>query len=98
VFNVDVSAAAGQDRSVDFRNDTVAVTLNTAAETTGVDIPGVCFVIDLAGATADGCAGRSVDHPALGCGIRTPRAWAPSRAFCVHRMRPPSIGDDETIS
>ncbi len=59
-FAGNVAAAARTEGSSDFGDDRVSVTLsaadNDAAST--VDLPGVCFQIDLPGATAGGCAGR----------------------------------------
>lgn len=55
-------AAAATDGSVDFSDNTVAVTLTSAensdAAADTVDLPGVCFHLDLADASVDGCAGR----------------------------------------
>lgn len=66
VFDATVSAATRSDTSVDYLDDDVAVTLLTAVPTTdGVDDPGVCFVMELPGATVDGC----VDRPLLATGL-----------------------------
>lgn len=59
-FDVVVAAAAGAPSSVDFEDNTVAVTLAAADSKDGVDLPGVCFRIDLPGAVADGCVGRGL--------------------------------------
>lgn len=61
VFDATVSASA--QGAPAYRDGAVAVTLSTAddgaaAET--VDQPGVCFVIEIPGATADGCVGRAL--------------------------------------
>lgn len=56
-FSGRVSAATESAGSVAFEDDTVKVTLTPAA-TDPVDPPGVCFVIELSGAVADGCVGR----------------------------------------
>ncbi len=61
VFDVEVRAADGPDTLVDYQDDQVAVTLRAAvAATDDVYVPGVCFDIDLPGATANGCVGRSL--------------------------------------
>jgi hypothetical protein len=63
-FTFDLSAAIGPENVIDFDDDTVAVTITTAAVGDLVDAPedtpGVCFVIDLSGAIAHGCAGHDL--------------------------------------
>ena len=60
IFGAEVSAAAERDTSVDYQDDTVTVALRQSDARDGVDLPGVCFVVDVPGATADGCVGRSL--------------------------------------
>lgn len=59
-FTFDLGAAIGPEDAVDFRNDTAAVTITTSTVADGVDTPGVCYVIEVAGATAHGCAGHDL--------------------------------------
>ncbi len=58
--NAAVNAAAKPGSSVAYQDDTVTVTLRESQTSDGVDMPGVCFVINVPGATADGCVGRSL--------------------------------------
>jgi hypothetical protein len=60
VVVAEVSAAAEPGHSVAYQDDTVTVTLRQPHATDEVDVPGVCFVINVPGATADGCVGRSL--------------------------------------
>jgi hypothetical protein len=60
MFNADVTAVEGP--GVDFTDASVAVELTAAIAdpSGGVDMPGVCITIELPGATAEGCVGRSL--------------------------------------
>jgi hypothetical protein len=60
VFDVAIGAAANASAPV--VNGRVSVSLQPVPRSAedGVDPPGVCFIIELDGATADGCVGRSL--------------------------------------
>lgn len=59
-FSVEMTAATEQQSTFTFSDSSIAVTLTHAQKADGVDLPGVCFLIDLPGATADGCTGHDL--------------------------------------
>ena len=46
--------------TVDFSDNEIAVTITSAESDDSVDMPGVCFRVDLPGAAVDGCVGRGL--------------------------------------
>ena len=62
LFDATVSAASTQDPSRTYRDSSVTVTLDPASDGAVVDAtvdqPGVCFEIEIPGATAKGCVGH----------------------------------------
>ena len=59
-FTVEMTAATEQSSTVTFSDDVITVTLTRAEKADGVDLPGACYLINLPGATADGCAGHDL--------------------------------------
>ncbi len=57
-FSVEIAAAAEQRSTVTYGDNGVEVTLTREAD--GVDPQGVCYLINMPGATADGCAGHDL--------------------------------------
>ena len=53
-------AAATDQSTVTFTDNAIAVTLTRAQKADGVDPQGVCYLINVPGATADGCAGHDL--------------------------------------
>lgn len=64
MFDATVSAASARDASRSYRDGSVTVTLGTASDGAVVDAtvdqPGVCFEIEISGATARGCVGHNL--------------------------------------
>jgi hypothetical protein len=63
LFDTVVSAASTQDGSPTYSDGSATVTLDTAtggSVAATVDQPGVCFEIEIPGATASGCVGRGL--------------------------------------
>jgi hypothetical protein len=59
-FDVAVTSAANAPNTVDFSDNEIAVTITSAESDDSVDMPGVCFRVDLPGAAVDGCVGRGL--------------------------------------
>ncbi|MBI4884027.1 MAG: hypothetical protein HY826_08235 [Actinobacteria bacterium] len=68
IFDANVGAATLQNGPNNYSDGSVVVTLDAAADEVGVDQPGVCYVIELPGATARGCVGRSLLRTGLAYG------------------------------
>jgi hypothetical protein len=59
-FDFVVTAAANAPNTVDFSDNEIAVNITSAESDDSVDMPGVCFRVDLPGTAVDGCVGRGL--------------------------------------